>query len=229
MPDESIAFLIYTALFRLSVIATGGVFVYLGYRLFVLGVMPRDGSEIDAQGGNVRLSVKNAAPGTCFALFGAAMIAIMLLQGNPEHIREQRHSDGGATTSEYRGDTGVGLRGTLVQPDQTADDIDDAIERHSSDLAEATSLDQVTLSIAGLAAAYVANEDGVDTKRTAKSLALTEVVFQLDPNNASNLATMARARWHLDERDGAIAAMTEAARLDRRFAEDLGRMKEGDL
>jgi hypothetical protein len=78
------AHILYAALFRLAIIAAGISCVTMGYRLFVLGVMPKDGSQIDASTGEIRLSLKNAAPGTCFAAFGVFMIIVMLVQGIPE-------------------------------------------------------------------------------------------------------------------------------------------------
>lgn len=79
------SFYIYALIFRLAIISVGVFAIYIGYRLFVMGVMPRDGSEINAEIDAVQLSVKNAAPGTCFALFGVFVICMMLIQGNPEY------------------------------------------------------------------------------------------------------------------------------------------------
>ncbi|MCW5205025.1 hypothetical protein VU02_03775 [Desulfobulbus sp. N2] len=85
------SFVIYAAISRLAVIGAGFGCVVMGYRLFVLGVMPQSGSDIDAKGGQIRLTIKNAAPGTCFALVGLAMILAMLAQGNPERKRTIEH------------------------------------------------------------------------------------------------------------------------------------------
>lgn len=78
-----IAFLLYAALFRLAVILTGLVCILLGYRLFVrgLGGSPTDASFKTA---GASLSLKSAAPGTCFALFGAGLVVAMVVTGNPE-------------------------------------------------------------------------------------------------------------------------------------------------
>ncbi|MBU4260275.1 MAG: hypothetical protein KKC76_00150 [Proteobacteria bacterium] len=82
-------FLIYTTFFRLSVIGAGLVCIILGYRLFLRGVMPQQTSDVEGQAGDVRLTVKNAAPGTCFALFGCIIIAVMLVKGGPELVIEE--------------------------------------------------------------------------------------------------------------------------------------------
>ena len=66
------AFIVYLTLFRLAIIAAGVVSIVLGYRLFVRGVWPEAktsrGTSIDAEVAGSRFTVKNAAPGTCFAV-----------------------------------------------------------------------------------------------------------------------------------------------------------------
>jgi tetratricopeptide (TPR) repeat protein len=101
----SSAHIIYAALFRLSVIAAGFGCVVMGYRLFVLGVMPREGSGIDSEFGQLRLSLKNAAPGTCFAALGVIMIIAMVVQGNPEKKIIEAPANGGQRRVQiYRSD-----------------------------------------------------------------------------------------------------------------------------
>ena len=87
--DMITGFLIYTTCFRLSVIGAGLVCIILGYRLFLQGVMPQHSTDIEGQTGDIRLTVKNAAPGTCFALFGCAIMTVMLAQGMPELVIEE--------------------------------------------------------------------------------------------------------------------------------------------
>jgi hypothetical protein len=70
----STAQIIYAALFRLAIIDAGFGCVVTGYRLFVLGVMPKvphknseheySEIEIGVKIGEINLSMKNAAPGT---------------------------------------------------------------------------------------------------------------------------------------------------------------------
>lgn len=78
------SFLVYAMVFRLSIIFVGTLSIYFGYRLFVLGVMPREGTNIEAANNEMHLNIRNAAPGTIFALFGVAVICLMVVQGNPE-------------------------------------------------------------------------------------------------------------------------------------------------
>ncbi len=84
------ATLLYLIGFRLLVILLGGMSIYLGYRLFAqaMGKSRKTadnatGADMEAQFGEYnRLNLKNAAPGTFFAAFGAAMV-IVILAGSP--------------------------------------------------------------------------------------------------------------------------------------------------
>lgn len=78
-----IAFLLYAALFRLAVILTGLACILLGFRLFVHG-LGGDPSDASFEAAGAKLSLKSAAPGTCFALFGAGLVVAMVVTGNPE-------------------------------------------------------------------------------------------------------------------------------------------------
>lgn len=97
--DLPIAFLLYAALFRLAVLLTGLVCILLGFRLFVRG-LGGDPSDASFEAGGAKLSLRNAAPGTCFALFGAGLVVAMLVTGNPElalrSAERATRPDGGA-------------------------------------------------------------------------------------------------------------------------------------
>ncbi len=82
--DLTTGFLLYAVAFRLAIIAVGLASIALGYKLFAQGVMGGGRTDAEAQLGDIKLTVKNAAPGTCFALFGVAIIVAMLIQGSPE-------------------------------------------------------------------------------------------------------------------------------------------------
>lgn len=80
-------FVVYLILFRLAIIIAGVVSIFLGYRLFAIGVWPKGnsgGTDVGANIAGSRLTLKNAAPGTCFALFGVIIITAMFIGGNPE-------------------------------------------------------------------------------------------------------------------------------------------------
>ncbi|RMD51773.1 MAG: hypothetical protein D6828_06730, partial [Nitrospirae bacterium] len=71
--DIAFYFLLYVTVFRLAIIAAGVISIILGYRLFCRGVWPDRGSaqptEVEAEIAGSHFTLKNAAPGTCFALF----------------------------------------------------------------------------------------------------------------------------------------------------------------
>ncbi len=67
----------YVLIWRICVLACGLVAVILGYRLFKLGFAAQQG-DLEAGVGGSSLKVRNIAPGTFFALFGAAIIATLV-------------------------------------------------------------------------------------------------------------------------------------------------------
>ena len=77
----------YLLMSRLAILAAGVVCVVLGYKLFCKGIGTSSssgpGSTIESSVVGARFSVKNAAPGTAFALFGAILIVVMLIQSSP--------------------------------------------------------------------------------------------------------------------------------------------------
>lgn len=78
--------LLYLFFSRLLIVAAGITSLILGYRLFARGiptVPPEAGSTIESSVAGARFTVKNAAPGTAFALFGAMLIIVMLIQSSP--------------------------------------------------------------------------------------------------------------------------------------------------
>lgn len=98
---------------RLLIVAAGIASLTLGYRLFVKGVMAgvpvasdhtparSESSTINTSVLGVRFSISNAAPGTAFALFGAILILVMVIQSSPSVSIETLHraqSDNGASS-----------------------------------------------------------------------------------------------------------------------------------
>ncbi|MFK7800363.1 MAG: hypothetical protein AB8G95_01910 [Anaerolineae bacterium] len=78
--------IVYLMLYRLSIIATGALSIYLGYRLFLSGLFPYavEGSSFNAEILGNTFSLQNAAPGIFFALFGVIVIVIMIVRSPPE-------------------------------------------------------------------------------------------------------------------------------------------------
>jgi hypothetical protein len=100
--DHALEFMIHATVFRLSVIAVGAMLAYLGYRLFVLGVMT-DAGGLDAAAGVIKLKLTKAAPGTFFALFGAVLIRTTVMEGAPQYDHAITKPSGYSTTVNLRG------------------------------------------------------------------------------------------------------------------------------
>jgi hypothetical protein len=80
----------YLLLYRLSVILLGAFSIYLGYRLFTQ-VLPSEkilnnNVELGVKVGITEFSLKKAAPGTFFAVFGAIIVITVLAGNQPEFI-----------------------------------------------------------------------------------------------------------------------------------------------
>lgn len=76
---------IYVLIWRLAVLACGLVSIILGYRLFMSGLTAHEGS-LEAGMGKSSLKLRNIAPGTFFALFGAAIIATLIWSSPAEIV-----------------------------------------------------------------------------------------------------------------------------------------------
>jgi len=67
-------------LYRVSTILVGAWIVFMGYSLFTKGLFGK-ASDLKAAWGYRHLEIKQAAPGTIFALFGAAVIVFSIHKG----------------------------------------------------------------------------------------------------------------------------------------------------
>ena len=78
--------IVYLMSYRLSIIATGALSIYLGYRLFLSGLFPYaiEGTEFSAEILGNTFTLRHAAPGIFFALFGVIIISVMILRSPPE-------------------------------------------------------------------------------------------------------------------------------------------------
>src|SRR5688572_30102056 len=72
------AFLAIVA-YRCLVVAVSGLAIYLGYRLFFV-VLERQGEISIKTGSKYEIRMRDVAPGTFFALFGAVVLAVSLLK-----------------------------------------------------------------------------------------------------------------------------------------------------
>jgi tetratricopeptide (TPR) repeat protein len=222
----STAQIIYAMVFRLSIIAAGFGCVVMGYRLFVLGVMPKENSEMEATvGGDIRLSVRNAAPGTCFAVLGMLMIAAMLLQGNPEkRVSEISTREGMRREVEvtWRSD-GEDIEAQIAkgQELEKAGRLDEAIKAYAESIKDGNlAMIQATGPLRAIAAVYLKQD------RLEEAIAYASLAYHVDPGNANGLALIARIQLRQGKYNESIKAISEAARIDSAFIVERDRMKD---
>ncbi|MCI5190341.1 MAG: hypothetical protein D3905_11240 [Candidatus Electrothrix sp. AS4_5] len=96
----SAGFLIYAALYRLTVLAVGALAIWLGFRLFNKAESKAYDStgSASAEGGGFKLRLTSILPGTYFALFGTVIISTMLWKGEPQLSEKQLAEQPGKTT-----------------------------------------------------------------------------------------------------------------------------------
>ncbi|VFQ44524.1 hypothetical protein [Desulfoluna butyratoxydans] len=105
MSSNSLIILSVT-LYKLASLSVGSLFALLGFRLFMANIWGNAG-ELETEFGDTKLVVKKAAPGTFFALFGAAIIALTLYKGMElkSHTSDLVNGTYIQTTDEDAGDT----------------------------------------------------------------------------------------------------------------------------
>jgi hypothetical protein len=95
--DFTLALFIY----KLVSIGSGLLVCYFGFRLFVLGIFTGAG-DLNSQFQSTKLVLKKAAPGTFFALFGAAVIGVSLWKGLQSEGGSQPLAQGDTKTYSER-------------------------------------------------------------------------------------------------------------------------------
>ena len=220
------AFILYLTLFRLAIIAAGVVSIVLGYRLFLRGVWPEapgsQGTSIDADIAGSRFTVKNAAPGTCFAMFGVIIIGVMFASGSPELTIDQIAQAADAETKpvtrrvNMRGGESDAMNTLTQQGDQYAEDgrIEAAIASYEEALAVvATPMNHL---------AWLYFGEG----KTEEALPLSRLAVTLSPGDANFLDTLAEILLEKGEKAEALELMEQAARLDPQYREKLARLRQ---
>ena len=75
-----LAIVISTTCYKLACLAVGAMSCVLGYRLFKAGIWGNSG-DVTAKFSETSLVVKNAAPGTFFAIVGALIVSFTVYKG----------------------------------------------------------------------------------------------------------------------------------------------------
>lgn len=218
-------FTIYLILFRLAIIAAAVVSIILGYRLFCKGVWPDAGSgkgtSVDAKIAGSGFTLKNAAPGTCFAMFGVLIIAIMFARGGPEltlkSLEDAAQGDVKIQQLKLRGGEKSGLEAATLKGRyfEEKKDTKNAIFAYEEAVAlMAEPMNQL---------AWLYQEQG----KLEGALPLSRMATRLSQNNANYLDTLAEVLFQTGEREEAIDVMEKAARLNPKYKNKLIRFREG--
>ena len=77
-PNQGLALILYFV-FKICLVIASAISIWLGYRLFVLGVTGKDSLNVDAKG--IGGQLLNAAPGLFFAIGGIAALIVIAWKG----------------------------------------------------------------------------------------------------------------------------------------------------
>jgi tetratricopeptide (TPR) repeat protein len=228
-------FLVYLILFRLSIIGAGVISIVLGYRLFRVAYGPhssRSGknqqsaeTSAGASIGGWSFSIKNAAPGTCFAIFGAIIIVVMFAQGGPqltlknlEMARDISASKDRTRIGELsmRGDEKAGLEASTRKGlfFEGENDIEGAIAAYEE------ALKYMAAPMNNLSWLYLKKG------RVREALPIAAIAVQLSPNEANYLDTLAEIYYKSGNTAEAIVIMERAAQIDSKYRKRLEQFKE---
>lgn len=221
-------FLIYVTCFRLAIIATGALCLYLGYRLFSTAIVAAPAkavaTTIEANVAGHKLTVKNAAPGICFGLFGVVIIGFMFFEGSPELTLKTMEKVPSIDNPERV--TEENLRGTETQSGSRFEAFVDEgtqFDRKNEVSKAIGSYENAMASVAApmnqLALDYVAlgkNQDAIPLARLA---------IQFCPERAAFADTLAEALLRGGQPDDAVTWITKAAELDAQYKRRMLEMK----
>ena len=212
------AFLIYLTLFRLAIIAAGVISIVLGYCLLCRGIWPDGGTRqetvVEAKVAGSSFTLKNAAPGTSFALFGVLIISVMFAKGSPEFTLEILHNAGivSGTGESGTGMTRLVMRGnednTVYALTQQGMMYERNDEREKAFAAYQDALALMAAPMNHLAWLY--QKQG----KLAKGLPLIRLAVQLRPDDTNFLDTLAVILCKNGEHSEALRVMERAAELN---------------
>ena len=204
------SYVIYLAVFRLAIIAAGIVGLILGYRLFAKGVFSNvstnpsaDGQNVTAEIAGAKFSLRNAAPGTCFALFGVIIIVAMFVTGGPEITLELLE----------KGGMKANLRGNDLEEIQShSKQAIELLNQGDHRQARGTAIDALQ------ALAPRMNDFAWVLLKTAPEMPqanmLAELATTTEPQNPNFLHTLAEIQYHKGRKQAAINTLDKAHRID---------------
>ncbi len=226
------AFIIYLILFRIAIIAAGTVSIVLGYKLFCKGIgldgSSKKGTDVDAKIAGTSIKLKNAAPGTCFAMFGVVIISIMFIRGGPEltlkSLEDSAKKEIASESTTPKGQFEFKLRGDGKDALSMATE-EGLFYEEKKDTSKAIAAYEKALSLMAdpmnnLAWLYL--QEG----RIENSLSLSQMAVQLTPNDANHLDTRAEALFKSENYTEALRVMEKAAELDFQYQDKLPKFRQ---
>lgn len=225
--DIYLAFIIYLLFYRLAIIAAGIVSIVLGYRLFIKGVFPIESkgtTEVGGTFGEVKFTLKNAAPGTVFALFGIVLISVMLVKLPPELITNDLKKSFSSLVSEKNRPVQVKIRG------EAQEEVKALIEKQLSEIENLKSLmakkeyEKAILLIAQPmnAVAWRYYQEG----KLDEALSISRIAVSLSPEYANFLDTLGEILFAKKSYSAALEVMEKAAKLDKQYEDKLPKFRE---
>ena len=208
--DLIIPLLVYLTAIRLAIVAAGIVSVVLGYRLFCRGVWPDNQASFDATFAGQSFSLKNAAPGTCFALFGMITIVASFAANPPgvdvskdgAHLRGQTPASPAASNEQELHQWLTEAAHAFRQPGGDFRRADELYEKVRASLE--IPIDQVALLYNELAYRYLREEKNEDASRHA------HVAILLRPDDADYVDTYAVSVCRTEGPQAAVDYLTSA-------------------
>ncbi len=229
-------FIIYLTVFRMAIITAGVISIILGYRLFCRGILSGNGSgkgtDVSVNSGWFRIFLRNAAPGTCFALFGVIIISSMSVTGSPQMtikmMREANALSSGIESPESE------KRKTMELTMKGSDgDTFEAIVRkgkfyeEQGDSNKAIAEYQRALTILASPMNNLAwhyQEQG----EIEKALPLSRIAVEFSPDEANFLDTLAGILYKTGEYTEAYSLMQRAAELDAKYSQKLEKFRDAN-
>ncbi|WP_455203517.1 tetratricopeptide repeat protein, partial [Kaarinaea lacus] len=214
--DTTTAFILYITLFRLSIIIAGITCIVLGYRLFARGVFPASygklsGEDVIAEIGGAKLTLRNAAPGSSFALFGVIIIIAMFVTGAPEVTMEMLNE--GDIRATFRGEQSVDSVTALSRSGL------DHLQHGSNQLALTdahTAIQKLAPTANDLAWIFFKTNSKLN-----QSILLSQLAVNTEPQNPAYLHTLAEVQYALGNSDKALATLQQAQSINPVFDDQI--------
>ncbi|MBI1929420.1 tetratricopeptide repeat protein [Candidatus Poribacteria bacterium] len=202
------AFIIYLTIFRMAIIAAGIMSIALGYRLFCKGIFPDHPTDIDTEIAGWKIAIKNAGPGTSFALFGVLIISVMFASGSPE-MTLKTMKDASQSELDSSSSTTEGTPATMTEISLRGDGKGDKLKKALDNTTAEVDTMKKALTITTNSLAWLYYQRG----EIQEALPLSRLAVQLSPNDANALDTLADILYQTKEYAEAVSVMEKAVSL----------------